>query len=96
MHLAYSLSKPLDFELSDEVQLTLAASVVVKVLHDASGMLNSSLALEAGSTFVGRSWTAVALPEVVQDISFAILDSPVSPRTCRQGVIFLRNACPEK
>ena len=85
VHLAYSVSKPLDFERSDHVLLTMSAEVVVKVLHNATGQPNASLRLDAGSSFDDVAWTAVTLPVASRSIDFAILDSPVSPRSSGIG-----------
>lgn len=83
VHLAYSVSKPLDFEFSDEVQLTMAAEVFVKVAQSATGLANASWAL---SSLTSQNWTTVALPVATQRVNFEILDSPVSWQSRQLGL----------
>ncbi|KAA0160792.1 hypothetical protein FNF28_05316 [Cafeteria roenbergensis] len=76
---AHSVSKPVDFEFSDEVQVTLAAEVVVKLMHDDDGSPNASIPAAAGPDYGGQNWTAFALPVATQRLNFAIVDSPEAP-----------------
>lgn len=81
VQVAYSQSKPVDFEFSDEVRVTIAAEVVVKVLHDTSGQPNASLPIPASGPDEGsHNWTTFALPIASQRVNFVILDSQVSTR----------------
>ncbi len=82
---AHSVSKPVDFEFSDEVQVTLAAEVVVKLMHDDDGSPNASIPAAAGPDYGGQNWTAFALPVATQRLNFAIVDSPVSARAVQPG-----------
>lgn len=91
---AYSVSKPVDFETSRLLQYSVSAEVILRLLHDsATGLPNHTIAPVGPFDPAEHNWTSFALPAAFARLDFNVTDSPVSARGSQARAANALQAC---